>query len=459
MAKQTSTYVCQQCGYVSPQFLGRCPECGTWSSLVEQITQSGLLFKNKISQSISEPIKLSDIEKKAYDRVKSGIDEFDRVMGGGIVKGSVVLVAGDPGIGKSTLLSQLAINLSGKVSKSVKSVRSVNTDYTDPTEPTGNTVLYVAGEESPHQIKLRIERINPNSNFEILNETDVDAIIATISNLKPELVIVDSVQTLETADLDSAPGSISQVRETAHRLQRLAKTLHIPIFLVGHVTKEGTVAGPRTLEHLVDVVLSLEGDPTNHFRILRSSKNRFGPTDEIGIFEMEESGMIEVKNPSRIFIEQKINAPGSAVTVTVNGLRPLLIEIQALVTKTNSPIPRRVGTGVDSNRLMLLVAVLIKRLKLPLYDQDVFVNITGGLRITEPAADLAIAMAILSSFKDLTLPPKSVFIGEVGLLGELRTVRNLEKRSSEAKKLGFNQVISSANAKTLDKALSLAVSN
>jgi len=271
-------------------------------------------------------------------------------------------------------------------------------------------------------------------------------------------VIVDSVQTLETGDLDSAPGSISQVRETAHRLQRLAKTLHIPIFLVGHVTKEGTVAGPRTLEHLVDVVLWLEGDPTNQFRILRSTKNRFGPTDEIGIFEMEESGMIEVKNPSRIFVEQKVNAPGSAVTVTVNGLRPLLIEIQALVTKTNSPIPRRVGTGVDSNRLMLLVAVLTKRLKLPLYDQDVFVNITGGLKITEPAADLAICMAILSSFKDLTLPPKSVFIGEVGLLGELRTVRNLEKRSSEAKKLGFNKVISSENAKTLDKALSLAIS-
>ncbi|EKD91383.1 MAG: hypothetical protein ACD_30C00015G0003 [uncultured bacterium] len=456
MAKQTSTYVCQQCGYVSPQFLGKCPECGTWSSLVEQITQTGSSFSNKLGKSISEPIKLSDIEKKAYDRVKSGIEEFDAVLGGGIVKGSVVLVAGDPGIGKSTLLSQLAINMS--TDYSLQTTAKNKEAVVSSRKSVSSSVLYVAGEESPHQIKLRIERINPKSNFEILNETDVDAIIGTISSLKPSLVIVDSVQTLETGDLDSAPGSISQVRETAHRLQRLAKTLHIPIFLVGHVTKEGTVAGPRTLEHLVDVVLWLEGDPTNQFRILRSTKNRFGPTDEIGIFEMEESGMIEVKNPSRIFVEQKVNAPGSAVTVTVNGLRPLLIEIQALVTKTNSPIPRRVGTGVDSNRLMLLVAVLTKRLKLPLYDQDVFVNITGGLKITEPAADLAICMAILSSFKDLTLPPKSVFIGEVGLLGELRTVRNLEKRSSEAKKLGFNKVISSENAKTLDKALSLAIS-
>lgn len=461
MPKQSSIFVCQQCGYQSPNFLGKCPECGSWSSLVEQVIDLPKAGGIRTIVSISNPITISDIKKKDYDRLSSKIDEFDRVLGGGIVNGSIVLVAGDPGIGKSTLLSQLAINLSrGPAGKqphptSSLSLRAQGGESPRLPAPLESSVLYVAGEESPRQIKMRIDRINPNSNFKILPETDVDAILNVIETHKPSLVIVDSVQTIETQDLSAAAGSVSQVRECAHRLQKLAKTLHIPIFLVGHVTKEGTIAGPRTLEHLVDVVLSLEGDPTNQFRILRSTKNRFGPTDEIGIFEMEETGMKEVINPSRLFIDQKIEAPGSAVTVTVNGLRPLLVEIQALVTKTNSPIPRRVGTGIDGNRLQLLVAVLQKRLKLPLWDQDVFVLVTGGIKVMEPAADLAVCMAIISSFKDTTLPQKSVFIGEVGLLGELRSVRQLEKRAAEAKKLGFKNVISFENAKTLQKALSL----
>ncbi|MBI2021500.1 DNA repair protein RadA [Candidatus Daviesbacteria bacterium] len=430
MAKTTSVYICQQCGYQSPNFLGRCPECGTWNSLVEQVS---ILSKARsvskdhfsISDAIGKLTYLSDIEKKYYDRLSTKIGEFDRVLGGGIVLGSLILVAGDPGIGKSTLLSQLALNI--------------------------DKSLYVAGEESAQQIKHRVERLKKGANLAILNEVDVDVIGGVIETVKPPLVIIDSIQTLQTDELESVAGSVGQVRESTHRLQRLAKKIHTPIFLVGHVTKEGTVAGPKTLEHLVDVVLSLEGDPTSQFRILRASKNRFGPTDEVGIFDMSESGMVEVKNPSKVFLDQKIDAPGSAVLATINGLRPILLEIQALVTKSNLAVPRRVSTGVDINRLQLLVAVLQKRLGLPLYSADIFVNVTGGIRVSEPAADLGICMAIISSFQDQILDAKTVFIGEVGLLGELRTVRNLEKRVTEAKKLGYINVISSENAKSLNE--------
>ena len=271
------------------------------------------------------------------------------------------------------------------------------------------------------------------------------------------LVIIDSIQTLETADLNSVAGSVGQVRECAHRLQRLAKDLHIPIFLVGHVTKEGTVAGPRTLEHLVDAVLSLEGESTSNFRLLRATKNRFGPTDEVGIFEMEETGMVEVKNPSKLFLETKVEAPGSAVVATLTGLRPLLVEIQALVTKSFLPMPKRVGSGIDNNRLQLLVAVLSKRLGLPFYDADIFVNVTGGLKVFEPAADLAICLSIISSLKDKVIAPKTVILGEVGLLGEIRDVRGLGKRIAEAKKLGFTNVISPENAKSLAQVVRLAL--
>ena len=433
MPKLISSYVCQQCGFKSSSYLGKCPQCDSWNSFVEELenlkTGNSLTSKRGIQQ--NQVIDLSKLQKTNYQRLDTKLEEFNRCLGGGIVLGSLVLVAGDPGIGKSTLLTQLALNVADS--------------------------LYVAGEESAQQIKIRVDRITPNASFSVLNETDVDLIIEAIKNEKPSLVIIDSIQTLETQDLESVAGSVGQVRESAHRLQRLSKDLHIPIFLVGHVTKEGNIAGPKTLEHVVDVVLSLEGDPGNMFRILRSTKNRFGPTDEVGVFEMEDKGMIEVKNPSKIFLDQKVNAPGSAVCAILTGARPLLVEIQALVTKTSLPAPRRTGSGIENNRLQLLVAVLQKRMSLPLYDQDVFVNVTGGLKVFEPAADLAICMAIISSFKDQTLAPKAVFLGEVGLLGEIRVVREIEKRSKEARKLGFTTVISPENAKNLAQAVKLSI--
>lgn len=433
MAKATSVYVCQQCNYKSSQYLGKCPQCDSWNSFVETIENSHQPSAlSRQTKQKTEIIDLSKIKKTDYKRLDTGFEEFNRVLGGGIVVGSLVLVSGDPGIGKSTLLTQLALNI--------------------------NKTLYVAGEESAQQIKIRVDRIKPNVSLAVLNEVDVDVISGAIEQFKPSLVIIDSIQTLETTDLESVAGSVGQVRECAHRLQRIAKNMHIPIFLVGHVTKEGNLAGPKTLEHVVDVVLSLEGDNAALFRILRSTKNRFGPTDEVGVFEMEDKGMIEVKNPSKLFLDQKVNAPGSVVVCVLTGLRPLLVEIQALVTKTGLPIPRRTGSGIDNNRLQLLVAVLQKRLGLPLFDQDIFVNVTGGLKIFEPAADLGICLAIISSFKEITIKEKTVLIGEVGLLGELRTVRQLDRRVLEAKKLGFTTVISPDNAKNLSVALKLALS-
>ena len=429
MAKSHSVFICQQCNYHSPTYLGKCPQCDSWNSFVETIEKSeGESVKRKVNQ--AQIIDLSKIQKANYKRINTGFEEFNRCLGGGIVAGSMILVSGDPGIGKSTLLTQLALNV--------------------------EKTLYVAGEESAQQIKIRVDRIKANANLAVLNEVDVDVIIETIKEFKPNLVIIDSIQTMETEDLSSVAGSVGQVRECAHRLQRIVKDLHIPLFLVGHVTKEGNLAGPKTLEHVVDVVLSLDGDTTSMFRILRSTKNRFGPTDEVGVFEMEEGGMIEVKNPSKIFLEQKVNAPGSAVVCVMTGIRPLLVEIQALITKTSLPSPRRVGSGVDNNRLQLLVAVLQKRLGLPLYDQDIFVNVTGGLKIVEPAADLGICMAIVSSFRDIPIKPKTALVGEVGLLGELRTVRSLDKRVMEAKKLGFSSVISPL-AKNLSNAVRLSL--
>jgi len=402
---------------------------------------------------------LKDVVQADFKRVSTGLGEFDRVLGGGIVAGSVVLIAGDPGIGKSTLLLQLALNINSSVIPSKEGIQlNKSRSELDPRlYGDDNSVLYVAGEESAQQIKIRADRIKPKADLAVLQETDIDVITGVIEQLKPPLVIIDSIQTMETEDLSSPPGSVGQVKETAHRLQRLAKTTHIPIFIVGHITKEGTVAGPKTLEHLVDVILSLEGDSNTNFRILRGNKNRFGTTDEVGIFEMEETGMIEVANPSKLFLETRQNAPGSTVVPIITGLRPILVEIQALVTKTNLPIPRRTGSGIDNNRLQLLVAVLQKRLGLHLFDQDIFVNVTGGLKVYEPAADLAICMAIISSFKDAVIPAKTVFIGEVGLLGELRSVRSLDRRTNEAKKLGFTNIISPDRAKSLSEVLRLVV--
>ncbi len=426
MPRFSSVYICQQCGYQSSQYLGKCPQCDSWNSFVETVEES--IKSSDISRQTkkAEIVNIKDLNKQNFDRLNSGLGEFDRVLGGGIVKGSVVLVSGDPGIGKSTLLTQIALNMAD--------------------------CLYVAGEESAEQIKIRADRINPKASLSILNETNVDLISESISLARPGLVVIDSIQTLTTDDLSGVAGSVGQVRECAHRLQKLAKREHIPILLVGHVTKEGTIAGPKTLEHLVDVVLSLEGDSTSNFRILRGNKNRFGATDEVGVFEMAGEGMIEVKNPSKLFLDQKVEAPGSAIVSILTGLRPILLEIQALVTKSSLPSPRRTGSGVDNNRLQLLVAVLQKRLGLPLYDTDIFVNVTGGIKVFEPAADLGICMAIVSSFKDQTIPKKTLFIGEIGLLGELRNVNKLEKRANEAKKLGFTNVISPSNTKTLIQA-------
>lgn len=445
MSKSHSIYICQQCSTHSPTYLGKCPQCNSWNSFVETIEKG---IGSRVSGTVkkAEIINLSQIEKTDYQRLDSGFGEFNRVLGGGIVMGSLVLVAGDPGIGKSTLLTQLAMNVNQSSDKT-----SLKAD--------SSFVLYVAGEESAQQIKIRVDRIRPGASLAVLNETDVDRVIEAIreSQASWRLIIIDSIQTLETADLQSIAGSVGQVRECAHRLQAAAKELHIPILLVGHVTKEGNLAGPKTLEHLVDVVLSLEGDPASLFRVLRSSKNRFGPTDEVGIFEMQEKGMTEVQNPSQIFLDEKVDAPGSIVTATLNGQRPILVEIQALVTKSFLPVPRRVGSGIDNNRLQLLVAVLMKRLGLPLFDKDIFVNVTGGLKVSEPAADLGICLAIASSLKEKSVAPKTVIAGEVGLLGEVREVRGIEKRAAEAKKLGFIQIISSQNVKNLSQAVKLAL--
>lgn len=438
MAKAISVFVCQQCGYKSPQFLGKCPECDSWNTFEEEISTSRLLrqsgYEGRARLNGTKIINLADLKNDHFKRLKTGIGEFDTVLGGGVVLGSIILIAGDPGIGKSTLLTQIALTLP--------------------------KTLYVAGEESAQQIKIRAERMIVGANFAVLNEVDVDIICGAIADIKPPIVIIDSIQTLTTNDLTSVAGSVGQVRECAHRLQRLAKENHIPILLVGHVTKDGTVAGPKTLEHLVDVVLNLEGDSQTQFRILRGSKNRFGSIDEVGVFEMQEKGMVEVKNPSKLFLESRMtNTPGSAVAVTLTGQRPILVEIQALVTKSNLPAPRRTGSGVDNNRLQLLVAVLQKRFGLSLYDQDVFVNVTGGLRVFEPAIDLAICMAIISSCKDVLIIPKTAFAAEIGLLGELRGIRGLEIRVKEAQKLGFDKVISANNAKTLAQAVGLGVDN
>lgn len=455
MAKTTSRFICQQCGYVAPQFLGRCPECGTWNSLVEEVIRNTRYETSNTKTQPAELIKLSDIESRSLDRLSTGIGEVNRVLGGGVVKGSVILLSGEPGIGKSTLLTQLALTVNS-LQLMVDSKKQKTTNNELITNNQSGT-LYVAGEESPSQIKLRAERIKKGADILILNETRTEVIGKVLEEIKPSLVIIDSIQTLELYVLDSPAGSISQVRESAYYLQKLAKKLHIPIILVGHITKEGGIAGPKVLEHSVDVVLSLEGDPASPYRILRASKNRFGSIDEIGVFDMKETGLEEVSNPSKVFLDQKVNAPGSVVTSLLNGSRPVLVEIQALVTKTILPYPRRVANGIDINRLNLLIAVISKRLNLNLYDKDIFVNVTGGLKISDTASDLAVCLAIISSIKDKPVSLKSVVFGEAGLLGELRPIQGVEKRSQEAKRLGFTKIISPETAKNILEALKIAL--
>lgn len=424
MAKSQVRFVCQQCGSVQSRWLGRCPECGEWNSLVETLLPAQKTRTSRTpgsETSASAPQQLSEVSADGFERLSLGIGELDRVLGGGLVPGSLVLIGGDPGIGKSTLVLQAC----GHVARGK--------------EP----VFYISGEESAQQIKSRASRLGIHGEgLYILAETNLDVVIQHIQQSQPQLAVIDSIQTVYVNELDSPAGSVSQVRECAARLMRLAKTQGIPILLVGHVTKTGVIAGPRVLEHTVDAVLYLEGDRFHIHRLLRCVKNRFGPASEVGVFEMQDTGMVEVTNPSQVFLaERLIPAAGSAIAVTMEGTRPLLVEIQALTSTTAFGNPRRTANGIDLNRLWLLVAVLSKRVGVRLFDQDVFVNVVGGFKVNEPAADLAVACAIHSSFRDVPIASDMALIGEVGLSGELRTVSQLETRIREAARLGFKRCL------------------
>lgn len=425
--KLRTSYVCQQCGYETPSWYGKCPQCGTWNSLVETVKETGIQHDSRTARNITQPQKLSDVKHIEKNRLKSGFVEFDRVMGGGIVPGSVTLLAGDPGIGKSTLLLHILAAIGG---------------------------LYVSGEESAEQIKLRAKRLGiEGKNISVLSETNVESIVLT-----GNLVIIDSIQTLSSTDLEGMAGSVGQIRHCAELLVHTAKSNNIPVMIIGHVTKEGMIAGPKVLEHMVDTVLYLEGERFANARILRTYKNRFGAIEEVGIFEMDEKGLKEISNPSALFLQDQVkNVPGSIVTVIMEGTRPMLVEIQALVVPSQLAIPRRVGNGIDYNRLQLIVAILSKRLNVPLGTFDIFVNVSGGMKIEEPAADLAVAMAILSSFKNKPLEPKTVVVGEVGLLGEVRSVGSEDRRIREAKRLGFTTCISPKTVKNLKQAITFIV--
>jgi len=442
--KSHSQFVCQQCGYKSPSYLGKCPTCDSWNSFVETVEREATASwsakntraRDREAVAVS---KLSSVKTVQVGRIATGISEVDQVLGGnqpGLVPGSLILLAGDPGIGKSTLTLQILSRVGG---------------------------LYVSGEESAQQVKLRADRLKLSTDkISILPETNVEAIIDSVnapSGGSYPLLIIDSIQTLWSEELTGAPGSVGQVRECTLKLLELAKKRHVSVMLVGHVTKEGTIAGPKVLEHIVDTVLYIEGDRFQQLRLLRSTKNRFGPVDEVGVFSMDESGMKEVKNPSEIFLgesedrKQKTEnrEAGRVIIATLEGTRPLLVEVQALTVSTQIPVPRRVATGINPNRLQMLVAIIQKHLRLPLGNFDVFVNIASGLKVFEPAADLGVCLAIVSSFKNKPLPAKTVAIGEVGLLGEIRNVIGLDRRIKEAKKLGFTNIISPKSYSHLTK--------
>jgi DNA repair protein RadA/Sms len=404
--------------------MGRCPNCGefnTMNEVVEEVRKAAKQDRRVASSARAQPQRLSEISGDAGERLFVPVEEFSRVLGGGIVPGSLVLLGGEPGIGKSTLLLQLTALLA---------------------EQHGN-VLYVSGEESPRQIKMRADRLKLKADdLYLLAETNLGNIFEQVNRLDPAILVIDSIQTTYNEELDSLPGNVSQVRECTSRLQSLAKTTGVSVFLVGHVTKEGSIAGPRVMEHIVDTVLYLEGDPFQAFRLLRSVKNRFGPTSEVGVFEMQTEGMVEVANPSEAFLaERVVNAPGSAIAVTMEGTRPLLVEMQALTSPTTFGNPRRTPNGVDFNRLLLLSAVLSKRVGLRLFEQDIFVNVIGGMKVTEPASDLAAAVAIASSYYDTPVPADLAIVGEVGLSGEVRTVGQLPARLNEAAKIGFRRAL------------------
>jgi DNA repair protein RadA/Sms len=422
MPKIKTFYQCQSCGYTSPKWLGKCPDCGSWNSLVEEKKETVTRRSSLVTHlGKSEPMSLNAITGEYMQRTSTGMKELDRVLGGGVVSGSVILIGGDPGIGKSTLLLQALSGLSKKY----------------------GMVLYLSSEESPDQIKIRAERLSINSaDIILLSETSLESIVNTASKLLPKAIVVDSIQTVYTEELVSAPGSVSQVRECAAKLMFFAKRSDIPIFLAGHVTKEGAIAGPRVLEHIVDTVLYFEGDRGHSYRILRTVKNRFGSTNEIGIFEMSDSGLIEVGNPSELFLmERPLNVSGSTVVASLEGTRPVMVEIQSLVSQTNFGMPRRTTIGVDFNRVNLLVAVLEKRAGLHLGGMDIFVNVVGGLKIIEPAVDLGIITTITSSLRDKPIDPEIFVFGETGLSGEIRAVTQPEIRIKEASKIGFKRAV------------------
>ncbi len=431
MAKSVSRFVCQQCGRVSASYMGKCPQCGSFNSMVEEIVrEAGPVKSPNATRGLTgrtSPRKIGEISGDSEERIPVPIEEFSRVLGGGIVPGSIVLVSGDPGIGKSTLMLQMTLAMAEE-----------------------KRVLYVSGEESERQIKMRADRLMRKDkaparfpeNLYLVTETNLQTILEHVREIQPDLLIVDSIQTIYLPELDSSAGSVSQVRECSSQLRELAKSQGVSVFIVGHVTKEGAIAGPRVLEHIVDTVLYLEGDRFQAYRLLRSVKNRFGATAEVGVFEMREKGLAEVPNPSEAFLaERMVNAPGSAIAVTMEGTRPLLVELQGLTSPTQFGNARRTPNGVDYNRLQMITAVLTRRVGIKLGEQDIFVNVVGGIKIDEPAADLAIAAAVASSMRDLSVRADAVLIGEIGLAGELRLPGQMPARLREAQKLGFKAAI------------------
>jgi DNA repair protein RadA/Sms len=416
-------FSCQACGYQAPKWMGKCPECGQWDSFLEEAKSAKRTgpVRGRIAGGSNRPVAIDAVELVHEQRLATQIDEFDRVLGGGLVQGSLVLIGGDPGIGKSTIMLQVLSRIARE----------------------GHKVLYVSGEESVKQLKLRSKRLGAiGSNLFVVSEIDLDAILAMVDQMKPQVLVIDSIQTMYSGDITSAPGSVSQVRESAMRLMLMAKRTGIPTFLVGHVTKEGVIAGPRLLEHMVDTVLYFEGDRNHVFRILRAVKNRFGSTNEIGVFEMKSGGLNEVANPSAVFLsERPEDVPGSVVTASIEGTRPILVELQALASSTNLGTPRRTILGLDHNRVSLLVAVMEKKLGMHLLGHDIFMNVAGGVKIDEPGVDMGIICAIASSFLDRPIQNGTIALGEVGLTGEVRAIANVETRVAEARKMGFSRCL------------------
>jgi len=427
-------FCCQACGYQTPKWMGKCPDCGGWQTFVEevQVAKSTQRAVRSLSSLQTKPVPIDSIELEQDDRLLTGIGEFDRVLGGGLVPGTLVLIGGDPGIGKSTLMLEALHGIARE----------------------GRKVLYVSGEESIQQMRIRSQRLSAvSSDLLVVSENDLESILLMIESVQPDVIVIDSIQTMFSPDLTSAPGSVTQVRESTVRLMLMAKKTGVPVFLVGHVTKDGVIAGPRLLEHMVDTVLYFEGDSNHVFRILRAVKNRFGSTNEIGVFEMNENGLSEVANPSAAFLsERPANVPGSVVTASMEGTRPILVELQALVSSTSFGNPRRTILGIDHNRVALLVAVMEKKLGMHLMGHDIFINVAGGVKVDEPAIDMGIVSAVASSFLDRSIPKGTITFGEVGLTGEVRAIGHVETRIAEAKKMGFARcLVPQSNLKRMTK--------